>query len=183
MDPYAPQQSSAPVFGSPAPQVATSSFSSPSPQQTPSTLGFASPPYFASPTPQTSAVAPIPAVVPVAAQSFGGQEYAAHSGATESLQGPGFAAPKPVAEDPVFSMYNYNGQESHAHQQTTQPSGNLADQMYSKFVTMDTLDLVSKNEPAKGNPFDVYNTIGPQPSLADMKSMNKVRGFGLRSIS
>ena len=141
-------------------------FWSPPPQQTPSTPGFASPPYFTSPTPQTPAVTPIPVVVPSGSQSFGGLEYT-----DQSYEGSAFAAPAPVAEAPVYSMYSYNGQDSQPQpqqQQPAQPTGNPADQMYSKFANMDHFELVSKSEPVRGNPFEVHNTVGPQPSFAEI---------------
>ena len=50
----------------------------------------------------------------------------------------------------------------------------LADQAYLKFANMDKFDLVSKKDEQKANPFE-STTIGPQPSLAEMKMMqNKV---------
>jgi hypothetical protein len=61
---------------------------------------------------------------------------------------------------------------------TANASGSLADQAYSKLVSMDNFSLVSKKEPARDNPFGGSTSIGDSGasmvggnrSLADMRT-------------
>ena len=108
------------------------------------------------PTPSSLGFSSPPVAEPFASPAYGAPAYGQDNGYA--------AAPAPE----LAPSFDSNGQAAPA------PSGSLADQAYLKFANMDNFDLVSKKDEPRSNPFE-SSTVGPQPSLAQMKTQtNKV---------
>lgn len=158
-------------YGAPAPPPAYSSFvdpyaappTDPFSQQQPPAYGYPATPSNVNVAPSQATPSSLGFASPPPAESFAFPAYEAPV--------PAFAAaPEPAPAAPFFTNPPAPAPESSAP-----ATGSLADQAYFKFANMDKFDLVSKKDEKKVNPFE-STTIGPQPSLADMKMMqNKVR--------
>jgi hypothetical protein len=79
-------------------------------------------------------------------------------------------AQAPSSDPVVFSMNALSGEQNGlVDSNSTAQSASLVDQAYSKLVNMDTFSLVSKNDEARSNPFDMGSTtVGGNVPLAQM---------------
>mmetsp|Transcript_8126 Transcript_8126/g.16953 ORF Transcript_8126/g.16953 Transcript_8126/m.16953 type:complete len:609 (-) Transcript_8126:122-1948(-) len=120
----------------------------PQAQQTPSSIGFASPPAdFSGFSPQAPAPAPVPE------------------------ESPAEAKPEEAAVQPQLTMNSLSGQGGLLGDggDAKAASGSMADQAYARLAQMDTFTLGAK--PQAQNPFEVNNNVvGGNKTLADIQS-------------
>jgi hypothetical protein len=165
----------APAYGAPAPAAA---WTAPPPITTQPSYGSYDPqsihpPSFVAPNDLTT-----PHGQPATPSSLGFQSPPADfSGFSPTPQK---SQPNPASADPaLLSMNTLSGQnQGLLDANASAASGSMADQAYSRLVNMDTFSLVSKNEPARENPFGSSGStsIGGPASLADMKKTGKTGG-------
>lgn len=127
----------------------------PQAQQTPSTLGFASPPA------NFSGFSPAP-------------QQQQQQNQQQQQQQPSTIQEEPAAPAPAMTMNSLYGQQNGLLDNSTNNAGgkSMADQAYSKLVNMDTFSLVSSSDQPRDNPFGgpASTTVDSNRSLADMKS-------------
>jgi hypothetical protein len=96
----------------------------------------------------------------------------------QQQQPPPSESPAPQNTGPTLTMNSLQGHDEGGlangnDASANAKSGSLADQLYSKFASMDQFDLVSKKDTSRSNPFESA-PVGAQQSLAEMKKQAKV---------